>query len=138
MYAQNQGAMTQRHPVGGRMLAGLKYIMGFTAGKENIDKRFIETHQAYSSSHFDGYGNHILYPANEKQRIYLSSHLSPADSSDIHVVHKYDFNIDGTVYNVYTRDLSNGKELVTSMWNKTTKEPIDELEILVKKHNNIH
>lgn len=122
VYAQNQGSMPQRHPLGEIVLAGLKYVTDLVAHREDraTDRRVIENHQAYSPSHFNGFDTQVLYPAK---------------SSKPYVVHRYDYKILGEIYNVYTRDLSDGKELVTSIWDRTKNEQIDDLEFLVKKHN---
>ena len=123
-YTPHQGSMTQTHPqrppVGERILEGLRYVRGLIADKEDIDRRVIETHQIYLPSHFNVYEKQVLYPAN---------------SSNLHAVHRFDYKIFGELYNVYTRELPDGKQLVTSMWDRTTKKQIDDLEILVKKHN---
>src|SRR3989338_3386403 len=99
-YTPHQGSMAQRHPVGERIFEGLRYVRDLMTNedinKTGIDRRVIEEQQTYLPSHFNGYDTKVSYPAN---------------SSHPHAVHRYDYKILGELYNVYTRDSSDGQQL---------------------------
>lgn len=124
-YTPHQGSMAQRHPLGEIVLAGLKYVADLVAHREDraIDRRVIEKGQPYPPSHFNGFDGHVLFPAKS---------YHPRE------VHRYDYKILGTLYNVYTENSSDEKQKVNEIWDRTKNMQIDDLEILVKRHNHMH
>ena len=75
----------------------------------------IETEQSYLSNYFQGYEIKKITPASTKYP---------------HVHCRYDFRQLGTTYNVYTKKI-NELEKVTSIWDRTSSESIDTLEVVV-------
>lgn len=78
---------------------------------------FIEANQSYPPDYFIGWKGRIL---------------TSASISNPYALSRYDFKILGTNYNVHTKEI-NGKQKVTSIWDKTNEKSIEKLEVLAEK-----
>lgn len=76
----------------------------------------IESGELYSTDYFTHYENRIL---------------TPASITNPHAHSRYDFKILGTLYNVYTKEMPDRTQKVTSIWNRTSDKEIEKLEVLV-------